>query len=667
MYDAIWNAALPHLSVERMKNEIAEFFELSRWSSFDKINALARLIASKMEASGLEDVRLIEFPADGRTSYGGWVMPEAYDVAAARLSARIDDDPEILLADYAVNPTGLMLYSMPTPHEGIDAEMVVADSTREMSAERLAGKLALTRGVGVAYGEAAMRAGAIGIVSDCRASRRFIKDGAYMDETNEWHNYTIPPWHDPGKGFGFSLSPAQGRVLRAAAAEGRSIRLHAVVRSRHYTGALPVVSGLLRGSTAEEIAITGHYDEYGADDNCSEIAVALEAARAVKSMVEAGQIGPLRRSIRLLFPMEVRGFNALIQRSEEIRNLRAGLNIDTVGTEQNATTSYCSLVETFPAFPSFVDDLAEDLLKRVAAGSPLFRWRREPAETIDNIFGEPLVGAPTPAIYHFSGTHHLAIDTPELISGAMLTNMARLTASYAAFLAGAGVTEALWLMELSAQTGSHRMRDAAAGAIHGCTPDSGASLLRNVRRLHDAARKRVDSVAWIAGQPADSTASAPGTPAQPGSNEIAARAVIVKQDLARSHVNAIAQIRRYAADFFGIDIPEPEFPAPSSPIDGVGGKPVKTFRGFLSFENLSCEERARIERELQIPMGWAAPVWLQNALMYSDGSRNVAEIQALVEESGRVPNLAPIFGYLAELGLVRWKNAEADRNMVSDS
>src|SRR5687768_5861544 len=128
MYDPIWKAVLPHLSAERMQADIADFFALSRWSSYDKILALARLIASRMEAVGLEDVRLIEAPADGRTAYGGWVMPKAYDVDGARLTVVPDGE---LLADYHDNPTSLMLYSLPTPPEGVTAEVAVADRVED--------------------------------------------------------------------------------------------------------------------------------------------------------------------------------------------------------------------------------------------------------------------------------------------------------------------------------------------------------------------------------------------------------------------------------------------------------------------------------------------------------------------------------------------------------
>src|SRR5262249_28762129 len=152
-----------------------------------------------------------------------------------------------ILADYALNPTSLMLYSLPTPPEGITAELVVADKLEEMTPERLSGRLVLTSGIGVEYSLAAMRAGAVGLVSDSRNAQRFFKNGPEVDLTNEWHNFTIPPWDRPNKGFGFSLSPEQGRELRSLLASGQPLRLHALVKTHHYEGILPVVSGRLPG------------------------------------------------------------------------------------------------------------------------------------------------------------------------------------------------------------------------------------------------------------------------------------------------------------------------------------------------------------------------------------------------------------------------------------
>lgn len=646
MYGNIWKAAAGHLSEERMRADIEEFFALSRWSSFDRIVTLARLIAEKMEAAGLTDVRLIDAPADGRTAFGGWVMPKAYDVEAALLRTVTGmDGASDVLADYRRNPTCLMMYSLPTPPGGITAEVAIADRVQDCQPERVAGRLVLTSAIGVTFSQAAMRAGAAGILSDGRFGRRFYKEGPFLDTTNEWHNYTIPPWDDPNKGFGFSLTPQQGARLRSLIAAGETVRLHALVKTRHYDGILPVVSGLLPGRETEEIVLTGHYDEFGADDNCSQVAVALESVRAVRAMIEAGEIPPPRRSIRLLFPMEVRGFNALIQDDEEIKNIRIGLNVDTVGTDQNAVTTSLTLTENFAALPSFAEELVASLLGRVSEENPLFRWHRSEAETIDNIFGEPLIGAPTPCLYHYSATHHLALDTPERISGRMLRDMARVAATFAAFLSNAGLTETLWLNEIVAEHGALRMREAAARALeHGA-----ATALPQVEALHESYCQRLETTRWLI---ADEATAA--------KEECERRVSGLRQRLDHARAGAEAAIRERAADFFpnagSETAPDP------APLSSPAGPcvPLKNFKGFLSFEDLDEADRPYVTEELGIPFGWGAPLWLQNALFFADGNRDVGQIAALLRRhssgSGNVPDtgrLEAIFRFLERRGLVR--------------
>ena len=659
MYDAIWKATAGQVSPDRMMHDLRDFFELSRWSSFDKILALAELIGSRMEDAGMTEVRLIEFPADGTTAYGGWYLPKAYDVDEARLTIFKGGQETETLADYQANPTSLMMYSRPTPPEGITAELVVADQTEDMTPERVQGKMVLTSRLGVEISQSAIRSGAVGVVCDLKGVRRFIKEGAYLDETNEWHNYSIPPWDDDDKGFGFAITPNCGRALRARIESGERVHVYALVRSRHYDGNLPVISGILPGRSREEIAITGHYDEFGADDNCSQVAVAVEAIRILKALIEAGEIAPLSRSIRILLPMEVRGFNALIQDLEETRNLRAGLNIDTVGTDQNRTTTYCTLTEDFPALPSYADDLAAELLERVSQETPLFRWKASGTDTIDNIFGEPLVGAPTPAIYHSSATHHVAADTPDLISERMLEDMARLVATYTGFLANAGTDEALWLSELSAERGMRRFQEFRAQAVRGVPPDQ---ILKRLRSLSDRYRRKVSSSLWmVPGEKPFYTAEAmaPRTHSLRGENRLLPREYYAErtEELGLKVAGAVAETERaivqISEEHFGLKPSEGLEPTDSRCV------PVKAFRGFLSFENLSREDKERLREEFGIGAGWGAPMWINHALTFANGKRTAADIVGLLQLHGlanvTTDVLEQMLAFLESKDLVRFR------------
>ena len=660
MYSPIWNGVRGHLSEERMRADIAEFFEFSRWSSFDKINGLARCVAAKMQAIGMQDARCIAFPADGRTGYGGWIMPRAYDAQEARLTLLRPDAPDTILADYHANPVSLMLYSLPTPPEGITAELVIADEPEDMTPERVSGRLVLTSGIGVEISQAAMRAGAVGLVSDCRNSHRIFKNSPDVDKSNEWHNYTIAPQNDPNKGFGFSLSPEQGRELRGLLARGQTLACHALVQSRHYDGVLPVVSGRLMGTQSDEIVLTGHYDEFGADDNCSQIAVALEVCRAIQAMLQAGEIPPLKRGIRVLLPMEVRGFNALIQNPDETRNIRAGLNIDTVGTDQNRATSVCTLADNFAALPTYAEEFAAELLARVGEANPLFRWRRTDSEMIDNIFGEPLIGAPTPAIYHYSATHHLATDTPDKISGRMLADMARVAATYAAFLANAGLSEALWLAELVSEQAHRRMGEIAIRNLRGDTAQT-STLHRQMASVYEQYSKRLRSpVALVS-----STSFIPDAELSDAHrHDLVGEDCLLPQEyfhayvatlqaqLDRVHEETAARIRRRTGEILNTKVLETNAPIPESRC-----VPLKTFRGFLAFEDLNAEEREYVQNALEIHGGWGAPGWAQNALMFANGKRTAGEITELLErhtgEKLETARLERLFGFLADRGMVR--------------
>ncbi|MDH7571596.1 MAG: M28 family peptidase, partial [Armatimonadota bacterium] len=410
-------------------------------------------------------------------------------------------------------------------------------------------------------------------------------------------------------------TPRQGKELRQALEAGRRVRLHAVVHTRHYDGVLPVISGRLPGTTEEEVVLTGHFDEFGADDNCSQVAVALEAVRALKTLLASGALAPLQRGVRLLFPMEVRGLNALVQDPEETRRIRVGLNIDTVGTDQNAVTTECTLGETFLACPSCVDDFAAELLDRIRTENPLFRWRFSPAEVIDNILGEPLVGAPTPAIWHASATHHLALDTPERLSPRMLRHMACLAATYAGFLANAGAREAIWLAEVSADRGARRMAEAAAVALRATSDDDLLELVRQVRSLHQRYDQKVLSAAWFTGR--TDVAAAPHAFHQ--------RAASLRHALRAGCQQAEHRIARHARAL----VLHP-FPPHQTEVASAALAPTKAFRGFLAFEDLSDEERDTLQRELGIAPAWGAPMWVQNALFLADGRRTLGEIAALL-------------------------------------
>src|SRR5207253_8788142 len=76
-----------HFSEQRVMQNIADISALTRWMTTPKITDAARLMVERLkETPAIQEVELVELPADGKTFYGGWAMPKAWDVTSATLS-----------------------------------------------------------------------------------------------------------------------------------------------------------------------------------------------------------------------------------------------------------------------------------------------------------------------------------------------------------------------------------------------------------------------------------------------------------------------------------------------------------------------------------------------------------------------------------------------------
>ena len=70
-------------------------------------------------------MELLPLKADGKTAYGDWVIPKAWDAASATL--RMGDKNGKILADYKAIPCSLIQYSASIPNSGVEADVVLVD------------------------------------------------------------------------------------------------------------------------------------------------------------------------------------------------------------------------------------------------------------------------------------------------------------------------------------------------------------------------------------------------------------------------------------------------------------------------------------------------------------------------------------------------------------
>jgi hypothetical protein len=567
----------------------------ARYADFAHIHETARTLATMMDDAGLSDVEVLEYPADGVAHYGGWIMPQAWDLSAASLQVVSPGPARQALASYAESPLCVMIHSAPTPPDGVTAPVMRVAGADRPDAWRgvdATGAIVLMDTSSLRAAALAFRHGAVGVLTDERG-RPDADPAGYR-----FLNYTISPAAEP-KGFGFGLTHARGAQLRAALDEhgDGNVHAHARVASRLYDGSLPAVTGLLPGESDEEIVLTGHLCEPGANDNTSGPALAVEVVRALGAMARAGSIPPLRRGIRLCHTYEVRGTNAYVNEHGAARNVVAGLNLDMVARRE---TNH--VFRTTPAHPAYTDALLLESLRLADPGVSAPAVRDHAFGLVDdNVFGEPLIGGPCVGLVQYQDrTWHTSSDTMKDIDEEALRSNGIAAATYCAAIACARDDDALALAALAAQDVTDRL-NAAANSGSAC--DTLRHMALQGQRTVRSALALVD-----------------GSEAAARVEELGRRVADMGPTTA-----SLAGARGSAAT----SVPSGE---------SMGGRENERYRkvapGFLGFEHLTHDERDMLDADQGMGWGWGAPDWLQHAAFLCDGGRDVRDVFLFLHHEG---------------------------------
>jgi hypothetical protein len=338
---------------------------LSLWSRVvgtDDYEKAAQWVEQKAREFGLEDVRIERFPSDGSTRYFSYLSERYWKVRSGDLWMT---SPFVLkLTSYAEQPVSLCRDSTSAD---VEAELVDIGSgmTSGDYKQSVRGKMVLTSSdPGEVVEKAVYEQGALGIVSYWTIpewDRQNRLPGDHPDLVG-WRY--LP---DPGvrKGtFAFMISERQAHELQQMVGVGSSIRLRAKVDAELAPGTLDVVSGVIRGSKYpnEEILLTAHLDEIGADDNASGSAALLEMARTLNHLIESHELSPPLRTIRFLWMPEYAGTFAWLSRhlNDPVRRV-ADLNYDEMGANLLTMNSTISVSYSPDSQPSFLNSVMESI------------------------------------------------------------------------------------------------------------------------------------------------------------------------------------------------------------------------------------------------------------------------------------------------------------------
>ena len=536
-----------------------------------------------MREAGLEDVVTYKFPADGKTSYGGWFMPVSWDAQEGILSEVMPDGTEKIFRKYTEEPCSLMLYSRPADKK---AFLALPEE------EDLKGKIVLNDRKFPNMRQALqwLEKGAVGVISSVIGGVYLYKEGyEYLRDACQWLNFVMPHWKKDGDMFGFSITPDQGRNFRKRLEKGEKILLHADVRTKvHDKGFIPFVTGILKGKSSEEVAVGGHLFEYGANDNASGPMTALAILRQFKEK----NIVP-ERSFRFYCCFEVRAMLALLNCGREFfstENILAGVDVDMVG---KALDKVVRTGGSRPFTPAFADVLMNDIVEKYGY---TVRQDKVDFSPMDNLFCEPSSGSvPYTNFLMITGEpdYHKSTDTPDRLRRTDLESSYAMLEEYLLTLCNAGSGTACEIIQRVQSDCLKRLEKAPADRKERILEESFAALESTFRMVRFASSEEKNIVLERIGEG--------------------------KKVLQKTY-NAMEKS---------------SFVCPEElPSEIAARVPVKTVRGCFSTEKYMPEISRvpeKIRSEIRV---WCASPWLTNLFYFMDGKRSLGELWYLLHISG---------------------------------
>ncbi len=444
-------------------------YTTDRWSTFPKYGETAEYLRGALTGMGLKQAEVLAAPADGTSQFGYWTEPMAWDAREARLEIIDSTLPseERIIADFQKVPCALCMWSGSTPPEGVTAEVVDLKDTNPDAIAKLdlRGKLVLTPENAAELKWPLVKAGALGAIN------AFSENPTLLDG-RQWVN----AWGDNGWAFTkistpllcFSITPREAALVRKLIAKNGTVRVHATVQSRYYSGPYPYATAVIPGDGPEEVLALGHTSEQGAEDNDTGVAANLEAAATLNRLIASGKLPRPRRGIRILAMGEMYGsMHYVSTHADRMRQTIAAICLDTPAASYDLPGTEYTFYMNPQVASSYVDafilKVAEDYFSTVDPGNtydfihkPGRPWHVSPFGTgTDSYMGDPTIGVPNIWVYSGSGvtTHHNSEDTPDRVDWRSVRDLTVVDAAFLYYLANAGPDEAKWLAELSESRG----------------------------------------------------------------------------------------------------------------------------------------------------------------------------------------------------------------------
>jgi len=335
-----------------------------RMRASSQFDSATQHILNQLRHYGLDDVELLEYPADGRTMFGTQKSRPVWDVRSAELWELTEVNGETVrsrrLGDWDSVPLTLAQDSLSGEATTTLVDIGAGTSNADYAGKEIRGKLVLTSSQPESVVERAVgEFGAAGIISYAPNQR-----SAWWKEDDRLVRWGHLDSFPETESFGFMISLGEARKLQARLASGEQILLHARVDASHQTGVYGFATAAIRGTDRanEDIHFTCHLDHPrpGANDNASGCVSILETARTLNALVQEGILPRPSRTIRFLWPAEIEGSIMYLSSHPDVARIKANIHMDMVGG--GPVTKAVFRISGGPiSVPSFIADLGHEI------------------------------------------------------------------------------------------------------------------------------------------------------------------------------------------------------------------------------------------------------------------------------------------------------------------
>ena len=292
----------------------------------------SRCCEQMLKEAGFSGVERYALKMDGKTANMDCIMPQAWSIRPGSF-CRIEDgdvpEERRMIADYAADHFSCGIWSAPTPPEGIRAELI--DSRSIADDTDLTGKFILATEACAKFYKLGVQRGASGILM-FDGSAKAAED---FPDFRRWGNgIGLTGWYharEDRRLVVYHVTPRQGEWLHERLKKG-PLHLHAVMNSKIFDGEIWTVTGVIPGEKKEEIVLLAHLYEPFLTDDALGPASCIEICTVLRELAEKKVIGPLKKSLRVVFSMELFGFSEYFSRRENVRRAFYAVSLDGIGT-----------------------------------------------------------------------------------------------------------------------------------------------------------------------------------------------------------------------------------------------------------------------------------------------------------------------------------------------